>query len=94
MRSRLLIPSLLLVIGAMLGWLVASGPVAVLLGDEPPARAAATDGRQLPQPDPVFKGKVGETYKDSTPDYPRTVRAPQGAPNVLLVLLDDVGFGM
>ncbi|MFM8287354.1 MAG: arylsulfatase, partial [Planctomycetaceae bacterium] len=78
----------------MLGWLVASGPVAVLLGDEPPARAAATDGRQLPQPDPVFKGKVGETYKDSTPDYPRTVRAPQGAPNVLLVLLDDVGFGM
>src|SRR5262245_66081247 len=48
----------------------------------------------LPQPDPAFKGKIGETYKDSTPDYPQPLKAPKGAPNVLLVLLDDVGFGM
>jgi arylsulfatase len=49
---------------------------------------------QLPKPDPQFKGKIGETYKDSTPSYPQPVKAPKGAPNVLLVLLDDVGFGM
>lgn len=49
---------------------------------------------QLPKPDPQFKGKIGETYKDSTPSYPQPVKAPKGAPNVLLILLDDVGFGM
>ncbi len=49
---------------------------------------------KLPQPDPPFKGKIGETYKDSTPDYPQPVKAPKGSPNVLLILLDDVGFGM
>jgi arylsulfatase A-like enzyme len=49
---------------------------------------------QLPQPDPPFEGKVAETYQDSTPSYPLPVEAPEGAPNVLLILLDDVGFGM
>ena len=48
----------------------------------------------LPQPDPVFKGKIGETYKDSTPSYPQPVKVAKGSPNVLLILLDDVGFGM
>jgi arylsulfatase len=37
--------------------------------------------------------KIGVTYKDSTPDFPPTRPAPAGAPNVLLVLVDDVGFG-
>ena len=55
---------------------------------------APAAGTQLPKPDPEFKGKIGETYKDSTPSYPPPLKAPQGAPNVLLVLLDDVGFGM
>ena len=49
---------------------------------------------QLPQPDSAFKGKIGETYKDSTPNYPMPVKAAKGSPNVLLILLDDVGFGM
>ena len=56
--------------------------------------SVATDGTQLPKPDPKFKGKISETYQDSTPDYPQPVKAAAGAPNVLLVLLDDVGFGM
>lgn len=49
---------------------------------------------QLPQPDPDFAGKVGATFDKSTPDFPKPLKAPQGAPNVLIVLLDDVGFGM
>jgi arylsulfatase len=56
--------------------------------------AVSQDRSSLPIPDPAFKGKIGETYKDSTPDYPLPVKAPEGAPNVLLILLDDVGFGM
>jgi arylsulfatase A-like enzyme len=47
----------------------------------------------LPQPPAPFKGKIGRTVKDSTPDFPKGVEAPKGAPNVLLILTDDVGFG-
>jgi arylsulfatase A-like enzyme len=46
----------------------------------------------LPHPEPTFKGKIGRTVKDSTPDFPKGVEAPQGAPNVLLIMTDD-GFG-
>lgn len=48
----------------------------------------------LPYEEPHFKGNVGTTFKDSDPAvFPKAMKAPQGAPNVLLVLLDDVGFG-
>jgi len=47
-------------------------------------------GTQLPQPDPKFNGKIGETYKESTPSFPMPVKAAKGSPNVLLILLDDV----
>jgi phosphoglycerol transferase MdoB-like AlkP superfamily enzyme len=47
----------------------------------------------LPEPEPPFGGKIGETYKDSTPDFPKPVAAPAEAPNVLIVILDDVRFG-
>jgi arylsulfatase len=47
----------------------------------------------LPKAEPPFKGKIGRTVKDSTPDFPKGVEAPKGAPNVLLILTDDVGFG-
>lgn len=47
----------------------------------------------LPLPAPPFKGKIGKTYKDSIPDFPKPVQAPKDAPNVLLIILDDVGFG-
>lgn len=47
----------------------------------------------LPIPDQPFKGKVGLRPADSTKDFPQDVKAPDGAPNVLLILTDDVGFG-
>jgi len=48
----------------------------------------------LPRPDFHFTGQVGRTYKDSDPaQFPQPVAAPKGAPNVVLILLDDVGFG-
>lgn len=60
----------------------------------PLACRTQTDGAALPRPDPEFSGVIGTSYEDSTPDYPQEFRAPAGSPNVLLVLLDDVGFGM
>lgn len=48
----------------------------------------------LPRPDFHFHGQVGRTYQDSDPaQFPQPVQAPKGAPNVVLILLDDVGFG-
>ena len=47
----------------------------------------------LPRPEPAFKGQIGATYKELTPDFPKPLTAPAGAPNVLIVILDDVGFG-
>jgi arylsulfatase len=81
-----------LVAGALLGWLTGSGRLS--LADATRDLPAAIDGSQLPKPDQPFTGKIGETIKDSTPKYPQPLKAPKGAPNVLLVLLDDVGFGM
>lgn len=48
---------------------------------------------KLPIPQPEFKGKIGVRASDSIKDFPAEVQAPDGAPNVLLILTDDVGFG-
>src|SRR4029453_14383902 len=47
----------------------------------------------LPPPDSRFRGRIGNTYADSEADVISLPAPPAGAPNVLLVLLDDVGFG-
>src|SRR5690349_14920268 len=39
-----------------------------------------------------FKGKIAKTFAESKEDWPERVKAPSGAPNVLIFLLDDVGF--
>jgi len=49
---------------------------------------------QIPKQDPAFKGKIGNSIEESTADFPLPVKAPAGSPNVLIILLDDVGFGM
>ena len=51
------------------------------------------DRSVLPIPTVPFKGTVAINSKDSTPAWPDKVTAPAGAPNVVLVLMDDVGFG-
>jgi arylsulfatase A-like enzyme/uncharacterized membrane protein len=53
------------------------------------------DRTVLPIPDPNFGGTVGRTLDASVPDWTinMTPSPPDGAPNVLLVLIDDAGFG-
>jgi arylsulfatase len=58
-----------------------------------PAQAAGTP-LSLPRPDSRFEGNVGRTYLESDkPQFPQPVKAPKGAPNVVLILIDDAGFG-
>ena len=47
----------------------------------------------LPMPDSPFKGQIGLRSSESTKDFPEEAKAPEGAPNVLLILTDDVGRG-
>jgi arylsulfatase A-like enzyme len=48
-----------------------------------------------PKPEHRFpNAKVGMTHRESEPDFPRLDEAPAGAPNVVVVLLDDVGYGL
>jgi arylsulfatase len=47
----------------------------------------------LPRPEPPFKGVIERNVSESKPDFPKEVQAPKGAPNVLLIMTDDVGFG-
>ena len=45
-------------------------------------------------PTPVFTGQIGKTVKESQPAYPQhNPKARQGAPNVIWILIDDLGFG-
>ena len=47
----------------------------------------------LPTPPAPFKGQIGLSAKDSKSDFPQPVQAPKGAANIVLIMLDDVGFG-
>jgi arylsulfatase A-like enzyme len=45
------------------------------------------------EPGAPFPGEIGRTTDESSPAWPRPLRAPAGAPNVLFIVLDDTGFG-
>jgi arylsulfatase len=98
MRKRtILMTAIMLAVGAVAGWLAASGRLtAALAQDKPMSQAAppAATPSVLPRPDFHFPGSVGRTYLDSDPpQFPQPVQPPKGAPNVVLMLIDDVGFG-
>jgi arylsulfatase A-like enzyme len=59
----------------------------------PKATADQTDRSVLPLPVPPFTGVIGKTYKESKEAWPPVPTPPSGAPNIVVILLDDVGFG-
>lgn len=58
-----------------------------------PSATTTLSGKQLPPPDPEFGGVIKEEASESKPWWPPRVVPPKGAPNVLLIMTDDVGFG-
>ena len=58
-----------------------------------PSATTTIDGKQLPPPDPKFGGVIKEKAADSKPWWAPRVVPPKGAPNVLLIMTDDCGFG-
>jgi len=59
-----------------------------------PSATTTIDGKQLPPPPPKFEGVIQENAKDSKPWWPPTVVPPKSAPNVLLIMTDDAGYGV
>src|SRR5262244_2221876 len=51
------------------------------------------DRTVLPRPPQPFEGVAKRTLEGSVPSFTQPVKAPPGAPNILLVLIDDAGFG-
>jgi arylsulfatase A-like enzyme len=59
-----------------------------------PSATITIDGKQLPPPPTKFGGVIKESAKDSKPWWPPRVVPPKGAPNVLLIMTDDQGYGV
>ena len=77
--------------------LLAIGPAAAVETTGVPGSPSATatiDGKQLPAPDPPFGGVIKEDALQSKPWWAPRVVPPKGAPNVLLIITDDAGFGV
>jgi arylsulfatase len=83
-----LIASLVLCFSAPAGYAQDAPP----LGS--PAATRTIDGKQLPAPDVPFGGVIKETAQDSKPFWQPRVVPPKEAPNVLLIMTDDSGYGV
>jgi len=77
--------------------LLLAAPALLHAQQVPPARARTVPPDTnvvLPRPDFHFKGTVGRTIAESDPpQFPGLVRPPAGAPNIVVILIDDVGYG-
>jgi arylsulfatase A-like enzyme len=106
-RSTALLTILAIGFGAALGYAGATGKIAALLQARPksaeapqtggvpgsPSATTTIDGRYLPNPPPKFRGEITPNALQSKPYWPPRVVPPKGAPNVLLIMTDDTGFG-
>jgi arylsulfatase A-like enzyme len=59
-----------------------------------PSATTTISGKQLPPPDPKFGGVIKDDALQSKYWWPARVVPPKGAPNVLLIITDDAGFGV
>jgi hypothetical protein len=59
-----------------------------------PSATTTIDGKYLPSPSAPFGGEINLSAEQSKPCWPPTVVAPKGAPNILLIMTDDQGYGV
>jgi hypothetical protein len=59
-----------------------------------PSATTTIDGKQLPPQPPTFGGVINDSAKDSKPWWAPRIVPPKGAPNVLLIMTDDQGYGV
>ena len=59
-----------------------------------PAATTTISDAELPPPDPPFGGVIEDVAQGSKPWWPPRIVPPKGAPNVLLIMTDDSGYGV
>jgi arylsulfatase A-like enzyme len=59
-----------------------------------PSATVTIDGKQIPAPPMPFGGVIKESALDSKPWWPPRIVPPKGAPNILLIMTDDQGYGV
>jgi hypothetical protein len=59
-----------------------------------PEATTAIEGNQLPPPSQKFEGEIERNVVQSKPYWPARVVPPRDAPNILLIMTDDTGFGV
>lgn len=59
-----------------------------------PGATTTIDGEQLPPPPQPFGGRIERNAAQSTSYWPARIVPPKGAPNILLIMTDDTGFGV
>jgi hypothetical protein len=59
-----------------------------------PSATTTVDPKQLPAPEPKFGGVIKETLEGSKTWWPPRIVPPKGAPNILLIMTDDQGYGV
>jgi arylsulfatase A-like enzyme len=59
-----------------------------------PDATTTVDGKQLPAEPGKFGGVIKESALDSKPYWPARIVPPKGAPNILLIMTDDQGYGV
>jgi arylsulfatase len=76
----------------ILGWISTVSAQQTTESPGSPGATTTIDGRYLPPPPQKFKGRIEPNAVDSKPYWPELVVPPKGAPNILLIMTDDVGF--
>src|SRR4051794_31459381 len=59
-----------------------------------PSATTTIEGNQIPAPPAKFGGVIKDTVQGSKTWWPPRVVPPRGAPNILLIMTDDQGYGV
>jgi arylsulfatase A-like enzyme len=95
MKPKLKYCGLSLLAGAVAMFAALQAPAQQITGTPGSPDATVTiEGKQLPPPPLPFQGVIKESALDSKPYWPPRVVPPKGAPNVLLIMTDDQGYGV
>jgi len=94
-RNNLLIGAIVVAAGLLAAFYL---PITVGQKEGPakpgsPAYTEALQSKDIPRAPPKFGGVIKDTALQSTTWWPPTIVPPKSAPNVLLIMTDDVGFG-
>lgn len=87
----LLIISIILIVIFFIPFTIPTHEGKMKLGD--PSYTETLQSNALPPLPPMFGGVIKDTATKSTPWWPPTIVPPKDAPNILLIMLDDAGFG-